>query len=247
MTGPKISPENPGKGHRLKALCLGGGSICARTIPMLEELGFRISVLDLDPACAVAKDCVGAGSPEELWQGERPSLLLGDGVANAVEVLRLWKVDLLVPCIPGHAAGRLLMAWGKGRLQPRGSPSLLHEVETALKKEGSAALDPLSGTVIATMNTGHSPCPLDCEQTGPCPLTGRPHSVRMDTALQGALDRLGIWGLVIRPVRIGAFGAITSEQLEAAKALLDDLEGVDAVAIATSCSCHAILNTFRVC
>ncbi len=237
----------PGREGGSKALCLGGGSICADTLPELLGLGCSIAVLDRDPSCAVATSCYRAGSPEELWQGDRPSLLLGDAVKNAVEVLRRWKVDLLVPCIPGHAAGRLLMAWGAGRLQPRGSPHMLDELKGILAGQGSATMDPFSGTVIASLNTSDRSCPLGCDQEGPCPLTGSPRGLRMDMVLGEMFERLGIRALVVRPVRVGVFGAITAGHLEGMRALLDDLECVDAVALATSCSCHAIANTFRVC
>ena len=237
----------PGKEEGPKALLLGGGSICADTLPELTKLGCSIAVLDLDPDCAVASACHRAGSPEELWQGDRPSLLLGDAVNNAVEVLQRWKVDLLVPCIPGHAAGRLLMVWGAGRLQPRGSPQLLDELKGILAGQGSATMDPFSGTVIASLNTGQRPCPLGCVQEGPCPLTGSQRGLRMDIVLEEMFERLGIKALVIHPVRVGVFGAITARQLEGVRALLDDLGDINTVALATSCSCHAIANTFRMC
>jgi len=206
-----------------------------------------VLVLDNDLQCKVADRCRTVLSMDRIWEEEVPVLLMGDAVSSAVEILELYDVDLLVPGIPGHAAGKLAMVWSKDRLSPRGSMVVMEELENVLSDEGAVSMDPENGTVICTLNTGAERCPLNCSQEGPCPLTGLPRRLDLDIALRGVLDRLSIKGLVIRPIRVGDHGVISAEQIRDLRKLLGHLDEGDAVAIATSCSCHAIMNVFKVC
>mgnify|MGYP000909917061 FL=1 len=54
-------------------------------------------------------------------------------------------------------------------------------------------------------------------------------------------------GSVVKPLRVAHYGVVTAEQMRDLKFMLDELEKGDAVAIATSCSCHAVMNIFKVC
>jgi hypothetical protein len=213
---------------------------------LLKE-GCRVVVLDIDPNCAVAERCLARPSTEGLWCDERPVLLVGDAIPTAIDILEDSDVDLLVPAIPGHAAGKLVMSWGKGRMSPRGSMALFDELSERLSGHGKVDLEPLSGTIIATLNTSTDLCPLDCTQVEICPRTGRPREMDLCEVLREVLDRLAFKSMVIRPARIGIFGGITRKDLIAIRDLMRRAEKGDVVAIATSCSCHAILNTFKVC
>jgi len=245
---PKESVRNPISLERpSRALCLGGGNICSAMMDRLLEEGCRMLVLDNDLHCKVADRCRTVLSMDRIWEEEVPVLLMGDAISSAVEILELYDVDLLVPGIPGHAAGKLAMAWSKGRLSPRGSMVVMEELEKVLSDEGMVSMDPENGTIICTLNIGTERCPLNCSQEGPCPITGRSRQLYMDMVLEEVLDRLSIKGLVIRPIRVGDHGVISSEQIRDLRKLLGRLDEGDAVAIATSCSCHAIMNVFKVC
>ncbi len=228
-------------------LCLGGGSICTATMDLLLKEGCKIAVLDTDRHCAVAERCRECRSPDEIRFDDRAVLLVGDAISTAIDILERTNIDLVVPGIPGHAAGKLAMAWGKGRMSPRGSMALLHELNARLSGSGIATMDPDGGTIIATLNTGPHPCPTDCSQKGVCPLTGLQRSLDLCDVLKDALDQMSIKNLVIRTVKVGIYGVIEGKDLVAMQNLLRGMVDGDAVAIATSCSCHAILNTFKVC
>lgn len=237
----------PAPGSRSRLLCLGGGSICEAVMDRLSQDEVRLVVLDIDPGCKVSRRCQRSPSLDRIWDGRGPVLVVGDAIEMAVDMLDRFRIDLLVPSVPGHAMGRLAMAWGGGRLSPRGSTALLDDLNEALSDHGTATMDPENGTTVSTMNTGPVRCPLDCIQEGICPITGQARELDMDEALEDVLGRHSIRGLVIRPVRVGQYGAITHEQLLDLKLLVDGSKTGDVVAVATSCSCHAIMNVFKVC
>jgi len=230
------------EGRPLRVLCLGGGSICEAVMNHLASTNASFVVLDTDPRCRVAGRCQAPGA---LWDVS-PTLVVGDAIEGAMRFMEEHEVDLIVPAVPGHAMGRLGMAWGRGRLSPRGSTAVLDRLNRELAGKGRATLDQGSGTIIATLNTSALPCPLDCPQEGMCPITGRPRGVDMDTVLEDVIARLGIDGMVIRPVRVGHFGAVTAEQARALRGLVEGLRTGEVMAVATSCSCHAIMNVFKV-
>jgi hypothetical protein len=237
----------PNSERPARVLCLGGGAICAATMDILMKEECRMVVLDIDPHCEVAERCQELSSKEQLWGEGRPALLVGDAIPLAIDILESSDVDLLVPAIPGHAAGKLVMAWGKGRMSPRGSMALYDELNERLSGHGKVDLDPLSGTIIATLNTSSDLCPLDCTQGDICPRTGHPREMDLCEVLREVLGRLSFKSMVIRPARIGIYGGITRKDLMALMELMRRTQIGDVVAIATSCSCHAILNTFKVC
>ena len=230
------------EGRPLRVLCLGGGSICEAVMNHLASTNASFVVLDTDPRCRVAGRCQ---VHEGLWEGP-PALVIGDAIEGAMRLMEEHEVDLIVPAVPGHAMGMLTMAWGKGRLSPRGSMTVLDGLNRVLAGSGRAAMDEGNGTIIATLNTTALPCPLDCPQEGPCPITGQPRKVDMGVVLEDVIARMGIAGVVIRPVRVGHFGAVTAEQARALRGLVEKLRAGEVVAVATSCSCHAIMNVFKV-
>jgi len=237
---------NSPAGRRARVLCLGGGSICSALMDPLLGMGCGVAVVDRDRRCQVAERCQVRTLDEDIWAEGRPSLVLGEAITTAEEILDRSEIDLLVPSIPGHAMGRLAMAWSGGRLSPRGSTAVLDSLNSALSGRGLAAMDPENGTLVCTLNTGPVRCPADCPQGEVCPITGRPRELDMDQVLKGLIGQLSLKGLVIRPMRLGNYGVITDGQLKEVRALLNGLEEGDAVAIATSCACHGIMNTFKV-
>ncbi|NLX47557.1 MAG: hypothetical protein GXY70_05270 [Euryarchaeota archaeon] len=237
----------PPAGKGARALCLGGGTICEAVIDPLLDLGCRVVVVDRDRNCKVAHRCREAGIEDRLWSHAEPSLVLGDAIWTAARLMERMEVDLLVPGVPGHALARLAMVWADGRLSPRGSAAILGSLNEALSGNGTATMDPDNGTTISTLNDGTAPCPLECPQEGACPLTGRPRELDMDKVLERLIGEMSFKGSVVKPLRVAHYGVVTAEQMRDLKFMLDELEKGDAVAIATSCSCHAVMNIFKVC
>jgi len=230
-----------------RVLCLGGGRICAKVLDQLLSEDYRVAVLDADEHCLVADRCRVCGSIDELWSETKPLLLCGDAISTAVAVLEKGSVDLLVPGMPGHAAGLLAMAWSGGGLSPRGSSFLEKELVTRLGGLGKVTMDPDNGTVLMTLNAGSKECPEDCEQKEICPLTGQLLGRDLCQVSEEVLDIMSIRHAVLKTIKVDAYGAIPGKDLESMRGMVESSEVGDIIAVATCCPCHAVMNLFKVC
>ncbi|HUT26787.1 MAG TPA: hypothetical protein VMW85_01890 [Methanomassiliicoccales archaeon] len=242
MDGKVLNGEVPAR-----VLCLGGGRICAKVLGQLLSEDYRVAVLDADEHCLVADRCRVCGSIDELWYEAKPLLLCGDVISTAVAVLEKGSVDLLVPGMPGHTAGRLAMAWGGGGLSPRGSSFLEKKLVARLGGLGNVTMDPDNGTVLMTLNKGSKKCPEDCEQKEICPLTGHSLVANLYQVLKAVLDDMSIGHAVLRTIKVDAYGAILGKDLKSLRNLVKSSEVGDIIAVATCCPCHAVMNLFKVC
>jgi len=208
---------------------------------------YRVAVLDADEHCLVADRCRVCGSIDELWSEAKPLLLCEDAISTAVAVLEKGGIDLLIPGMPGHAAGRLAMAWGGGGLSPRGSSFLEKELVARLGELGKVTMNPDNGTVLMTLNVGSKECPEDCEQKEICPLTGQPLGTNLCQVSEDVLDGMSIGHTVLRTLKVGGYGVIPGKDLETMRGMVEGSEVGDIIAVATCCPCHAVMNLFKVC
>ena len=227
-------------------LVAGGGELGSQAARATLREGRQVTVIDKDEGCeAAARSHRVIRSVDDHEPGGGIELLIGDAFPSVLALMRRTKVDLLVPAVPGHLAGRLVMLYlmGQGQdLEP--APQLLRSMASVIPSHLIHLEDPESG-LLATSYMVSGRCRPGCEQPSRCPDTGEVRERPMYELLREAMAWTVSRHEVLVPETMGGVGCLRGEQVKALMESAGRLRKGQTFGVATSCRCHGIVNLFR--
>ncbi|NLK26222.1 MAG: hypothetical protein GX307_06590 [Euryarchaeota archaeon] len=229
-------------------VCVGGGKIGSLAVTRARQMGDRVVVIDSDEGCLARKLCrkevTNIGLALELEAGEAV-FVKGDGVLVLWSIMQSWVPDLVVPGIRGHMLARLAMkqvnAWDR-ELTP--SPDLLDGAVQALPPDIIQLIDREWGVLITSFMPRGGSCQEDCEQPKICPVSGKSHPIPMHRLIEQAMRKSVDHHAVLVTCGTGA-GSLRGEDIQGLFHTLEEMKDGETCGIATSCSCHGLINMFR--
>ncbi len=205
-----------GRGGRKPVVVIGGGRVGRRAVEILTSMGFdRLTVVD----------------------PSRPAL---DRVGPAIETVQASGVDWLseaelgsgwiVPANPSHLAYEWLLAELGPRAEPIDTPSeMVAGLPGASRAYGGGF----------TLSLAEGVCPIDCDERGPCPVTGERH----EPLYHRLRARKTPWPLITvrsHPLAPG-LGGYPAAALRRLKNEVERAGG--ALSVATACRCHGVVHS----
>ncbi|MFP4197638.1 MAG: hypothetical protein ACLFS6_08330 [Methanomassiliicoccales archaeon] len=227
-------------------LVAGGGELGSQAARAVLREGREVTVVDEDEGCeagALANRVIR--SVDDHGPGGGVQLLIGDAFRSTLALMRRTEVDLLVPAVPGHLAGRLVMLHllDHGcKLEP--TPQLLRSMASVIPSRLIHLEDPENG-LLATSYMVSGRCRPGCEQPPRCPETGEVRERPMHELLREAMTWAVSRHEVLVPETIGGVGCLRGEQVRALLENAARLRKGETFGVATSCRCHGIVNLFR--
>jgi hypothetical protein len=230
-------------------ICVGGGNIGSDTALLAKAKGAVVVVIDQDPGCKAGRvaDSLQRSVDElDLITPGMVELLISDGVAGLIAIMRKRTPKAVIPAMPGHLAALAArsVAAEKGiELSPdRGGARMIGR---ALPSSLSALIYPESALIVTSFAPVDKICPLDCSQPTVCPLTGTAHAAPMHDILNETFERLLEDFVVLISHQLGSFGALEGSAVERAFRLASSIEEGRTLGIATACRCHGIVSILR--
>ncbi|MHC1580046.1 MAG: MDR/zinc-dependent alcohol dehydrogenase-like family protein [Candidatus Alkanophagales archaeon] len=241
-------------------ICAGGGAFGTRAVRLAKSRGARVLVLDVDENCeavrqrlcsSLHRDVARCGLPE----GGDAALIVGDAVETLLRILDVLREppSVVVPAIQGHFFGRFVRAWLERRgIRVRAAGERLKNVLCGIPGRLVLRCDERNAVVVTSYMPAGKVCREGCGQPEVCPVTGLRKPAPMFRLLEFALDACGFEGFVLRSELFegggvgGVRGEAVARMLDALRRLETKVRDSEAVfvAVATSCSCHGILNLF---
>jgi len=229
------------------AVIIGGGRFGTTAAIEARMRGDRALVVDRDPGCMARGIAKEASDPDAVLRAGRGEVLFrqGDGAAALLDLMERWVPDLVVPAAPGHLAALLAVERGRRAARPLApAPELAALVRERLPPRSVALIDE-ANAVVVTSFMGEGRCVDGCAQDALCPVTGERHDRPMHelirTALEGAADR----SVVLISSATGTVGGLAGGDLGEMLRTVDRTGDGEAVAIATACRCHGVINLLR--
>jgi hypothetical protein len=226
-------------------VCVGGGVIGSQAATEARQRGDHALVIDSDEHCPAAQiaDRKASEADEILEAGGGEVLFLpGDGITVLDDLMLRWTPERVVPGTPGHLAARLAVARTKGELVP--FADALADLERALPPNTVQLVDREHAVIVASFMPPGGTCIERCPRPPVCPVTGRslpePMHVVVSTALAGTVNH----AIVLVTAGTG-IGSIAGKDLQAALWTVDRLSEGETLGIATSCTCHAVINLLQ--
>jgi len=187
-----------------------------------------------------------ATSLDDLDFRKGVNMLVSDAVGTLVRLLDMGVVpEIVIPAIPGHFAGKVF----KNCMERRGftvtpSNSLLKEALGRLPEDVELYIDEGASVMVCSYMPFDKRCKTPCWQPMVCPVTGRRKERAMFELLREAVnaDTVSILRSTQLTPNVGTFSG--EELMETVDKCVR--MGSCAVAIGTACSCHGIVNFFKV-
>ncbi|MHC1635018.1 MAG: hypothetical protein ACXQTS_00095 [Candidatus Methanospirareceae archaeon] len=235
-------------------ICVGGGFFGSKAAKVAKDRDAKIIIIDKDERCASRELCdeVIDASDFDISTIDASNgavLLIGDGVGVLRVILKNTIPKLIVPAIPGHLMGRLVKEWLKWEgIEVKEDGSLLEEVSSGIPRRLILWKSEEEGVIISSYMPEGKTCKLGCVQPKRCPVTNIDKPAKMYELIRFALASSPIKHFrVLISHQMDGVGAIKGEDVaEALRYFENTLKPGDLFAITTSCTCHAILNIFKV-
>jgi hypothetical protein len=234
------------------AFVAGGGKYGTFALQHLAKTGIRTLICDKDRHCQATKyvkNEIGLEDLQKLAQRSEPALLIGDATEALTRLLLDGIVpSLIVPCVPFHFAAKVLTSYfGNNGLEVRPDfeplklafeKSKPEDIEYRLYRDNALA--------VASKMPFDLQCKSGCNQPRTCPVTGRRLLKPMYKLIEEILDSSEADFVKVLRSRLIApnVGGFRGEELMHVADLCTEKEPCT-LAIATSCSCHAIANRLR--
>lgn len=236
------------------AFIAGGGKYGSGALQyLLKQPNWKIVVCDENNDCqssSLLRTKVKLEDMEHPIRIKNPTLILGNAVDAAVQFLADGIVpDTIIPCVPFHFAAKVLTSYltNKGlKVQPDSKP-LMRAFKKARIEGANYRLDERAALVLASKMPFGRLCAPGCEQPRVCPVTGRRLLKPMYQLVDETLNRAAVDKVKVFRSRLIApnTGGYSGEELKRTLNLCMRLQPCT-IAVATSCSCHAVANVFRI-
>ena len=229
----------------------GGGRFGMQSARIASEGGAVTVVSDTDPECRCAKAAQRVcGSADDIdWDMHgRVQFLLSDGPQALEDVFARRVPSIVVPSMPGHMLG-----WAfahRMRMQEREClpcPDYMEEAMARIPERLHLRSDAGDAVLVLSRMPEGMLCNDPCPQPEKCPVTGDVREMPLYRLIDKELSEIDGCGLVLHSILLsqrGGVGGIVGDDLHDALELACACHG--RVALATSCSCHAVINFFEV-
>lgn len=236
------------------AFIAGGGKYGSGALQyLLKQPNWKTVVCDENNDCqssSLLRTSVKLEELEHPIQIKNSTLILGNAVDAATQFMADGIIpDTIIPCVPFHFAAKVLTSYltNKGlKVQPDFKP-LMRAFEKARIEGADYKLDQHSALVLASKMPFDQLCAPACEQPRICPVTGRRLMRPMYQLIDETLNRAAVDKVKVLRSRLIApnTGGFQGGEFKGFLDLCEKLEPCT-IAIATSCSCHAVANVFRI-
>ncbi|HEX59077.1 MAG TPA: hypothetical protein ENF26_02885 [Methanomicrobia archaeon] len=239
-------------------VCVGGGTFGTRAVRLAKSKGARVLVLDIDENCEAVKQRLCSSLYKDFAHCRLPesgdaALIVGDAAGTLLRILDALTPSVVVPAVQGHFFGRFVRAWLERRgIKVRAASERLKDVLCGIPERLVLLCDEHNAVIVTSYMPADKVCKEGCRQPEICPVTGLRKPAPMFRLLEFALDACGFKSFVLRSELLenGGVGGVRGEaivrMLDALQRLETEIQSSGAViiAVATSCSCHGILNLF---
>ena len=240
--------------HQKFVFIAGGGNFGSRAMKfLLDKPGWKVVVCDKNADCeasGLVRNSVKFGGVKNALQMTEPTLFLGDAVETLVHLLLDAVVpDVIVPCVPFHFAGKALNSYlTKNSLNVQPSPELLKRGFEKSKLGGiEYRIGEREAIAVASKMPFNLRCAAGCSQPQICPVTKNKlrkpmYDLVTDLLRLGQADFVKVFRSRLMAPNVGGFpGDELKQSIDfCAK------ERPKTIALATSCSCHAVINAFEI-
>ncbi len=233
---------------------LGGGNFGTRALEFLKEKGSRIVVIDLYPGCKAQsfldREVRDVMVLEQLGNGEAV-FLKSDGVVEALKLLKNGIIPhMIVPAIPVHTTAILVLETLKMEgLEVKPFEEKTREVAIRIPEDLIITLDEKNAIIVTSFMQDPQGCDPNCiPPPDHCSVTKRPRPVPMFDILREALNDQVDFGRVLESEQIGSgVGGYYGQDLYG---ILEDLKREKrkdfSIGIGTACTCHGVVNFFKI-
>ncbi|MHC1604447.1 MAG: hypothetical protein ACXQTP_00545 [Candidatus Methanofastidiosia archaeon] len=233
-------------------LSVGGGNFGSKAAILAKKWGAVNIVIDCRSncsACEIADIIVEDVDDLDFYLQKKIQLLIADGIDALINILDIKTPDIVVPAINGHLAGRVakhvLVSSG---FIISGCNSALRKVLMNFPEEHVSLIDKTNSVMITSYMPEGMLCRENCNQPSICPVTklekGNPMHELLSNTIENKVDHL-----VLLHSRLldnsGGVGGIIGKDVVAMLDYLKLIKTADNLAVATSCSCHGIVNFFH--
>jgi hypothetical protein len=234
-------------------VCIGGGNFGSRAAIASKLQGAVTVVIDPDPGCAaraVATRRVERLEDVDYDLSGEVQFMQADGLEVLADVIERRCPHIIVPASPGHLMARAAIfllakrgldavpyAWGYDRIAGR-----LDDDIVLIADRDDAIV------VTSYMDEGMM-CRDVCPQPSVCPVTGREHERPMYEVVGDAMEGVCTETYLLRSLLLsdrGGVGGILGEDVRTLMEGVGTMNKGMTVSIATSCSCHAVVNALEV-
>jgi hypothetical protein len=240
--------------HEKFVFVAGGGNFGSGAVKfLLEKPEWKVVICDKNADCqasGLVRNSIKFGETKNALQMTGPTLFLGDAVETLVQLLLDGVIpDVIVPCVPFHFAGKALTSYLKKKsLNVHPSPELLKRGFEKSKLGGiEYRINEREALAVASKMPFNIRCAAGCSQPQICPVTKnelqRPmYDLVTELLKLGQADFIKVLRSRLMAPNVGGF---SGDEL---KQSLDFCakEEPETIALATSCSCHAVMNAFGI-
>ncbi|WXG44225.1 MAG: hypothetical protein WED04_09350 [Promethearchaeati archaeon SRVP18_Atabeyarchaeia-1] len=236
------------------AFIAGGGKHGSGALRyFLKQPDWKTIVCDESSGCEASAFTKSQLKFEEMGDSTQiasPTLIVGNAVGVALRFLAEGVVPrTVIPCVPFHFAAKVLTGYltGKGlKVQPD-FEHLKRAFGEAQLGGAEYRLDSGNALAVASKMPFDRLCAPGCRQPKLCPMTRRRLASPMYELIEETLNRAGVDIVKVLRSRLIAsnVGGFQGEELKRTLDLCVESEPCT-IALATSCSCHAAANLFRI-
>jgi len=233
--------------------CIGGGNFGSKAVALSRDQGSVTLIIDPFPECRASKMAdIRVRSLDEVDFDLRGKVqyLQADGCDIIGDVFSIRCPDILVPAAPGH-----LMALAAMKILERKGFTVRpfkEAFDLAMEKLDDDLIliaDRDKSIIVSSYMEEGKMCLEHCPQPHVCPITGReketPMYMMLEDAVNGACTRSFILHSLLLNDK-GGVGGILGKDVKSFLDSLDDMASGESFSVATSCSCHGVLNSMMV-
>ncbi|RZN49942.1 hypothetical protein EF808_01200 [archaeon] len=234
-------------------VCIGGGNFGTRAATTSKLHGAVTLVIDPRQNCAasaVATRTIKRLDEIDFGLGGVVQYLQGDGLDIIADVVAHRCPDIVVPASPGHlmakAAIRLLSRRTLGAIPWGGGCDRMAD---RLDDDIILIADRDDGIIVTSFMDEGTMCMDVCPQPELCPVTGRTHPAPMYKLVDDAMASSCGEAFLMRSFLLSdtaGVGGIEGSDVKAFLGVMRSMKEGTRFAVATSCSCHAVINAMEV-
>lgn len=236
------------------AFVAGGGKYGSGALTyFMKEPDWNVIICDEDRECQASKlvrtivELKALGNPSKI---RYPLMMVGDAAEALIRFFADGIVpEIIVPCVPVHFAAKVLTGYlaSLGLSVQPDARSLTIGFERVPLEEAEFALSENDALALASKMPFNMRCASGCSQPERCPVTGRPLAKAMYELITATLNNTGADIVKVLRSHLLApnIGGFSGKELRQTVDLCIGKKPCT-LALATSCSCHAVANVFKI-
>jgi len=240
--------------YRKMAFVAGGGRYGSGALKFfLKTPEWKAVICDENEKCEAShlvRTSTKLSGVNDVLGMTQPRLIIGDAVETLTQLLLQGIVpDVVVPCVPFHFAAKVLTSYLTHKtlcVQPLVQP-LKEAFEESQLQGIEYRIDDRHALAVASKMPFNLRCAAGCNQPQICPVTKKELRKPMYDVIADLLKLTKVkFTKVLRSHLLSSnVGGFSGEELKRSL----DFTAMDkprTLALATSCSCHAVINAFRI-